>query len=203
MGALMSRRAPVVSAVAAPVSQLVKIVLVGQGGAGKSCMFMRLLSNDFQAHYTPSTAPSVGAKCFKMHQLPLITMELWDIPSVDVLDMLSVHIEDADAVLCVTDASSLDSVSGLSETYSKLKESGLRSSSVVMLVGNKSDSMLEEHEEAWRDTAQWARNLDVETWLVSALTGKNVLACMKRATACAYESKMLMAAMAAKAAAAR
>ncbi|OQS07211.1 hypothetical protein THRCLA_00781 [Thraustotheca clavata] len=87
-----------------------KVVLVGGPCVGKSCIFHRVLKNEYRS--SSGVGVNIGLKSIEIDGGDTVVVELWDVPSIVEMkkDCQSEYLDACDAVIFVyskTDASSL------------------------------------------------------------------------------------------------
>ncbi|XP_063686117.1 uncharacterized protein LOC134819893 isoform X2 [Bolinopsis microptera] len=90
-----------------------KMVLIGSGGSGKTSVFSRITSNQFNYHYTQTTSVKIGTIVKKIN-VPvecLISLALWDLPGLEDMDMRKSYYENIDGAVLVVNINDTESIS--------------------------------------------------------------------------------------------
>ncbi|PRP80625.1 rab family protein [Planoprotostelium fungivorum] len=126
----------------ADIEQLcIKVVLLGQSGAGKSSLVLRFVQDKFYAN----TAETVGAafltKVLELDETTQLKYEIWDTAGQERFRSLApMYYRNAHAALIVFDVTSRDSYEKAKGWINEFKEKSETSDGkVIMFVANKTD----------------------------------------------------------------
>lgn len=112
-----------------------KIILVGDGGVGKSTLFKRLSSRQFQTRYIPTLGVEINEIVFNTNQGP-IKFEVWDTAGKEIhRGLLDGYAIGAHAVIGLCDLTSKESVDNMDYWYRMMNSRVLPS----VACGNKFD----------------------------------------------------------------
>jgi small GTP-binding protein len=149
-----------------------KVVLIGSTCVGKTCIFNRVRSSDFDEYQAPSCQSGHADLTIGESHIPI---RLWDTAGQERFRATtSAYVRDAAAALLVfsqTDRASFDAL----PKWMELLETASPSCPVV-LVANKEDLRLSsETLVQWDDAQKWAFDHEIEKIVsVSAKTGKGI-----------------------------
>jgi GTPase SAR1 family protein len=87
-----------------PVAAKFKVAIVGAKRVGKSSIFRRYLSNEYNFDYRPTSRVEIGSKFLETGD-NLTTLEIWDVPSSRSCEDLvrDIMCQGLDAAVIVTD----------------------------------------------------------------------------------------------------
>ncbi|PAA53536.1 hypothetical protein BOX15_Mlig018981g1 [Macrostomum lignano] len=162
------------TAAEAKQQRLIKLLLIGNSGVGKSCLLRRFAENSFEE--SQNAIPTIGVD-FKIVKNEIdgssIKCQIWDTAGQERFrTIISSYYRGCAGALLVFDASNRDSFDSCERWLQELRASAPESMSVV-LVANKSDS--DEAAVTQEEAAEFAKSHGVELcWGVSARTGQNV-----------------------------
>lgn len=151
---------------------LLKFIVIGEAGTGKSCLLHRFIHNSFKAHAQHTIGVEFSSRTIKLGE-KRIKLQLWDTAGQERFRSVtrSYYRGAAGAILVydITDRSSYVNLSRWLDDARALASSNL----VTVLVGNKSDKE-EDREVEWSEASRWAARHGVHIMEVSSLTGENV-----------------------------
>ncbi|OMJ91254.1 hypothetical protein SteCoe_6232 [Stentor coeruleus] len=121
-------------------SYLLKFIIVGDAGVGKSNIILQFATHTFENNYHSTIGiqywtcmTSINDKVFKVH--------IWDIPDEErSRSEVQTYYQGAACVFIVYDITNRDSFTNITRWISEIREKGNKHV-VIMLVGNKSDQM--------------------------------------------------------------
>lgn len=168
-----------------------KLVLVGDGGVGKTSLIRRLINGEFTKEYVPTIGKEVNVMIFNTNYGP-IRFNIWEISGQEKYSGLDAYAFGADAIMGICDLTSKISANNLSMWYDKVKShipiNSLDLPSVVC--GNKYDIHSSRHKVSEVDKmnmwSKWGIYYDIIVktnyniqkpflYLVGVLTGYNDL----------------------------
>ncbi|KAI9026564.1 small GTPase superfamily [Phycomyces nitens] len=148
-----------------------KIVVLGDGGVGKTALTIQLFLNHFVETYDPTIEDSYRKQVIIDNQLCLL--EVLDTAGQDEYTALRHHwIRDGEGFLLVyaiTDNSTFQRIERFKEEIFRVKE---KENMPLMLVGNKSDR--EDRQVTWEEGVQMAKEMKCEFMETSAKLRLNV-----------------------------
>ncbi|KAL8271668.1 hypothetical protein Esti_004418 [Eimeria stiedai] len=189
-----------------------KLVTVGDSGVGKSCLLMRFVQDEFEEAHVCTIGVDFRS-ISTMVKGRLCTLQLWDTAGQERFSGITGnYYRNADGFVLVYDATSRDSLEHLSNWISQIRQHhALSASSVLLLVGNKTD-LEEEVVVSEEEAQQFAASIGAFFVAASAKTSANVdaafllvatkLAEQRRAAAAAAAAGAVSSSTAAAAAAA-
>jgi GTPase KRas len=123
---------------------LVKCVVMGEGGVGKSCLTIRFMQNHFVEHYDPTIEDSyrkgVVLDFGDGHGDQSILLDILDTAGQECYSaMRDAYMQSGEGFLLVFDVTSRDSFDGLTEFYSSLLMAKDRDRVPIVIAGNKCD----------------------------------------------------------------
>ncbi|KAI6129187.1 P-loop containing nucleoside triphosphate hydrolase protein [Pisolithus croceorrhizus] len=169
---------------------LMKYIIIGEAGTGKSCLLHHFIHNAFKDHSQHTIGVEFSSRTVKLGE-KRIKLQLWDTAGQERFRSVTrSYYRGAAGVILVYDITNRDSFLNLSRWLADAR--ALASPHLVaVLVGNKSDRE-EEREIEWAEASRWAAEngkfskkkviggylnallLDVHFLEVSSLTGENV-----------------------------
>ncbi|XP_039262109.2 uncharacterized protein LOC120338225 [Styela clava] len=98
--------------VTSPTLPAFKVVVVGDSGSGKTSIVKRFVHNKFEEEYLRTTDVDITSVVKKLNvpEHAIVTVELWDVPGENDVDLRKTYYLDVDAVIVVVDISSEDSL---------------------------------------------------------------------------------------------
>uniref|UniRef100_A0A0G4FL08 Uncharacterized protein n=1 Tax=Chromera velia CCMP2878 TaxID=1169474 RepID=A0A0G4FL08_9ALVE len=170
-------------------SSAVKILVLGESGAGKSSLIVRTATGSFPAPSIRSKVVDFETKPVKVEK-ELFQLQLWDVPGQERLGgMNRLLCRDVAGLLLVCDATRPESIDAAAEWKERLDSwvsMGDGTSVPSVFVANKADLLrsLEERQHVERILRARARlcglSDDADTMFVSAKTGSGVDAAVSR-----------------------
>jgi len=151
---------------------LLKIIIIGEAGTGKSCLLHHFTQNRFKEHSQHTIGVEFSSRTVKLGEKK-VKLQLWDTAGQERFRSVTrSYYRGAAGAIMVYDISSRESFTNLSRWLADAK--ALASPNLVtVLVGNKSD-MEDSREVDWTEASQWAAENDVQFLEASSLTGENV-----------------------------
>ncbi|KAF5375058.1 hypothetical protein D9758_000311 [Tetrapyrgos nigripes] len=162
---------------------LMKYIVIGEAGTGKSCLLHHFTHNSFKDHSQHTIGVEFSSRTIRLGE-KRIKLQLWDTAGQERFRSVTrSYYRGAAGAILVYDITKLSLIASSfpssRESFQKLSRwladaRALASSHlVVVLVGNKSDRE-EEREVEWAEASRWAAENDVHFLEASSLTGDNV-----------------------------
>jgi len=120
------------------MSHAYRIVVVGSGGVGKSCLTIQYIANRFVADYDPTLEDSYR-KQTTVKDIACILDIIDTAGQDDFMAIRESYYKDGDGFLCVYDVTSRTTFQDVAEFYNAILRVKDASSVPFMLVGNKAD----------------------------------------------------------------
>jgi len=151
---------------------LLKIIIIGEAGTGKSCLLHHFTQNRFKDHSQHTIGVEFSSRTVKLGEKK-VKLQLWDTAGQERFRSVTrSYYRGAAGAIIVYDISSRESFANLSRWLADAK--ALASPNLVtVLVGNKSD-MDEEREVDWSEASRWAAENEIHFLEASSLSGDNV-----------------------------
>lgn len=150
----------------------IKVLSIGNGGVGKSCLIKRFCEERFVTKYIATIGVDYGVKPVKINDVD-VRVNFWDLSGhQEFFDIRNEFYKDAQAILLVFDVTSRESFDALDTWLTEAAKFGasVRDTPIVVC-GNKIDKKRMVGEEEGKQYAS-ARNLAY--FETSAATGDNV-----------------------------
>jgi Ras-related protein Rab-22 len=156
---------------------VIKVVVVGESGVGKSSLALRFVENDFR-HYTDST---IGASyCSKTLEVESgllsprnVTFKIWDTSGQEKFQALvPLYYRGAGAAIIVFDISRPETMHSLTRWVDELREVG-PPDMVLILCGNKTD-LSQDRRISIQEANQYAEDIGAVYIEASARNGTSV-----------------------------
>lgn len=114
-----------------------KVVMIGDGGVGKTTYINRLLTGDFNKRYIATVGATSNLISFNTTK-GRITFDVVDTAGQEILNASQLqYFKDADACFIMFDATSKTTMKSIPDWYSKFKNV---SNAQIIILGNKCDS---------------------------------------------------------------
>jgi len=151
---------------------LMKYIVVGEAGTGKSCLLHHFTHNNFKAQSQHTIGVEFSSRTVKLGE-KRIKLQLWDTAGQERFRSVTrSYYRGAAGALLVYDITNRDSFVNLSKWLEDAR--ALASPHlVVVLIGNKSDRE-EDRQVEWEEGSRWAAAHNVHFLETSSLTGDNV-----------------------------
>ncbi|PPQ99604.1 hypothetical protein CVT24_005180 [Panaeolus cyanescens] len=146
---------------------LMKYIIIGEAGTGKSCLLHQFTHNSFKDHSQHTIGVEFSSRTVKLGE-KRIKLQLWDTAGQERFRSVTrSYYRGAAGAILVYDITNRNSFANLSRWLSDAR--ALASSNlVVVLVGNKSDRE-EDREVEWSEASRWAADNGKSTQLFSYL----------------------------------
>ena len=151
---------------------LVKILLIGDSGVGKSCILESFEKGSFRVNHVPTIAIDFSVKIVKIGD-QLVKMQVWDTAGQERFNTLTASFFKATHGILLT--FSLTDKNSFANTSKWLQQIHAQApkNAIIFLVGNKKD--LEAERQVTREEAEnAAKEYGVEYFETSACTGEGV-----------------------------
>ncbi|KAI5121253.1 hypothetical protein M0805_002298 [Coniferiporia weirii] len=151
---------------------LLKFIIIGEAGTGKSCLLHHFTHNSFKAHAQHTIGVEFSSRTIKLGE-KRIKLQLWDTAGQERFRSVTrSYYRGAAGAILVYDITSRSSYANLSRWLDDAR--ALASPHLVtVLVGNKADRE-EDREVEWIEASRWAAQHGVHIVETSSLTGENV-----------------------------
>ncbi|KXN90058.1 Ras-related protein Rab-4A [Leucoagaricus sp. SymC.cos] len=151
---------------------LMKYIIIGEAGTGKSCLLHHFTHNSFKDHSQHTIGVEFSSRTVKLGE-KRIKLQLWDTAGQERFRSVTrSYYRGAAGAILVYDITNRESFTNLDRWLADAR--ALASSHlVVVLVGNKLDRE-EDREVEWAEASRWAAENNVHFLEASSLTGDNV-----------------------------
>ena len=173
-------------------SRVLKIVLLGESGAGKTCIVKRFVDNSYSEKEPATVGQGIHYKSVTLHGME------YCLQMIDTAGQERYHsipqslLRDADGVFLVFDLTHRASFKGEEgkgvTKMLQLVDDCKTDSMSIILVGNKADANREKHQITHKEAEKYARKLGVRYFETSAKTGQNIEAVFEEITRQIYET---------------
>ena len=146
-----------------------KIVLVGDAGAGKTCIISRFINNSFNKSQMTTACPSFCTKSVAYPEYnKTINLDIWDTAGQEIYRSISkLFYKGASVGILVYDITSRKSFDSIKEYwYNELKEN-TEQGIIFNLVGNKED-LFEKEAVKEEEAKEFAKSINAHFYLTSA-----------------------------------
>ncbi|GLB36123.1 putative rab subfamily of small GTPases [Lyophyllum shimeji] len=151
---------------------LMKYIIIGEAGTGKSCLLHHFTHNTFKDHSQHTIGVEFSSRTVRLGE-KRIKLQLWDTAGQERFRSVTrSYYRGAAGAILVYDITNRDSFVNLSRWLADARALG-SPHLVSVLVGNKSDRE-EDREVEWAEASRWAAENDVHFLEASSLTGDNV-----------------------------
>ncbi|THV07752.1 ras-domain-containing protein [Dendrothele bispora CBS 962.96] len=151
---------------------LMKYIVIGEAGTGKSCFLHQFTHNSFKDHSQHTIGVEFSSRTIRLGE-KRIKLQLWDTAGQERFRSVTrSYYRGAAGAVLVYDITNRESFTKLSRWLTDARALASQHL-VVVLVGNKSDRE-EEREVEWAEASRWAAENDVHFLEASSLTGDNV-----------------------------
>jgi len=158
--------------VSAPLKFVYKMVVLGDGGVGKTCLTLTFVKKEFKTDYIPTLGVDIYTKDFNLGQT-MITLIIWDIAGQQKFDLVrKQYYKGAQGAIIVFDLTRNTTFHNVDEWYREVTEYSGEKVPVILL-GNKVD-VEDQREVSSEQCSLLAKKLGCEYFETSAKTGKNV-----------------------------
>ncbi|KAJ3447688.1 ras family-domain-containing protein [Anaeramoeba flamelloides] len=154
---------------------VIKIILLGQSGCGKTSIVMRWIDNSF----TENTATTIGAAFYLKNLMideKMISIRLWDTSGQERFKSLApLYYREAAGVILVLDIQDPLSFEKLEYWMNELR-TNCNSLPIIGLAANKYDLFTDQQQqqEIFEKATKFAKNINAQIFQTSAKTGEGV-----------------------------
>jgi len=151
---------------------LLKFIVIGEAGTGKSCLLHHFIQNSFKEHSQHTIGVEFSSRTVKVGE-KRIKLQLWDTAGQERFRSVTrSYYRGTAGALLVYDITSRQSFTNLSRWLADAR--ALASPQLVtVLVGCKSDRE-DDREVEWAEASRWAAENDLHFMETSSLSGDNV-----------------------------
>ena len=152
---------------------VVKIVMIGNAGSGKTSLFWRYKHNSFEEEF-PWPMPEFYPKVFPMEDGKRFKMMMWDTANVERFKgckMMPSFWRNSVGAIVVFDLSNFESFRSVGDWLKELKEN-CKATAAIYLVGNQSDC--DKRAVKREEVEKYAASHGLRYFETSAKTGENV-----------------------------
>ena len=151
---------------------LLKLVMIGDSGVGKTNILSRYLTNQFSASTQPTVGVEFGSKIIKKGE-KLIKLQIWDTAGQErYKSITSAYYKGAKGAFVVYDISRKSTFDNVDKWINELKNNGSEDV-FILLVGNKSD-LNDQREISEEEVKKKAEVYNIAFCETSALKGNNI-----------------------------
>jgi len=151
---------------------LLKVVMVGDSGVGKSCLLKRFASREFTGDYISTIGVDFEIKTLEMDG-KTIKLQIWDTAGQERFQNITTsYYRGAHCIILVYDITQLDTFEHVHKWYRQIREHS-NSNVQILLVGNKSD-LASSRQVPFENAEQMAQNLGMTVFETSAKDATNV-----------------------------
>jgi len=117
---------------------LLKLIIIGSSGVGKTCLLLRALKNDFKDEHDVTIGVEFGSMPLKMGD-HLVKLQIWDTAGQETYKSVTrVFYKGAHCIFLVYDVTSMDSFKKLKDWLNEVR-SNAGPQVTIILIGNKID----------------------------------------------------------------
>ncbi|XP_001606519.1 ras-related protein Rab-28 [Nasonia vitripennis] len=158
----------------------IKIVLVGDSGAGKTSIAVKFCNDEFSRQYSPTAGIDFFLKNLSLGIYKNVNLHLWDVSGLALRgNMLDKYVYEANIILLVYDVTNSSSFDILEEWIAEIRElsEDVDSMPMMAIVGNKCD--MEHQRTVKRERShRFAAENGFHYHDMSARTGESVSLCI-------------------------
>ena len=150
-----------------------KLVFLGNGGAGKTSILQRYISDSFSVNMHETSGAMFFAKDLH-HQGHSYKLQIWDTAGQERFRAITpLYFKDAHGIILVCDISNPETViNSLNDWYNDVKEKRPSDQHVICVCGNKSDLVSEEERQEMENVIQqWTNQKKCPYVITSAKEG--------------------------------
>ena len=155
-----------------------KVVLIGDGGVGKTCIISRFISNEFDKEVESTDGASYGTKELELPKLnKKINLDIWDTAGQERYKSLTKFFyKDAQIIIMVYDITKKLTFENIKNQWYKEIQELSGKNFILGIAGNKSD-LYESEEVPEKEAREYAKSINAVYSLTSAQnnTGINQL----------------------------
>jgi len=151
---------------------LLKFIVIGEAGAGKSCLLHYFLHNSYKGPSQHTIGVEFNSRTIRLSE-KRIKLQLWDTAGQERFRSVTrSYYRGAAGCVLVYDITNRDTFTSLGRWLTDARALG-STNMVTVLVGNKADRE-EEREVEWEEASRWAADQGIHFIETSSVTGDNV-----------------------------
>ncbi|KKN23353.1 hypothetical protein LCGC14_0905750 [marine sediment metagenome] len=151
---------------------IVKTVLLGDAGVGKTSLVYRFIENKFRDNYKSTLGVNLMKKDMEVEGYGGVSAQIWDLGGQESFRSLrKLYLEGANGGLVIFDLTDKKSFDKLNDWLESFREA--RGDQPLLLIGNKSD-LKNQLKITEKEASKYAKNNNMDLILTSAKTGQNV-----------------------------
>ena len=151
---------------------VVKTVLLGDAGVGKTSLVYRFIENKFRDNYKSTLGVNLMKKDMEVEGYGGVSAQIWDLGGQESFRSLrKLYLEGANGGLVIFDLTDKKSFDKLNDWLESFREA--RGDQPLLLIGNKSD-LKNQLKITEKEANKYAKNNNMDLILTSAKTGQNV-----------------------------
>ncbi len=140
--------------------EILKIVLVGETGVGKTSIFSQFIDNVFHEDFQASTGSTYHTKSIKFDDGKELKLDIWDTAGQEKYRALTqMFYKDANAAILIYDITNQDSFEELKKYWVKQIKESSSSDIIIVIDANKSD-LIEEEQVNEEDARKFADEIN-------------------------------------------
>jgi len=157
---------------AAEYDYLLKVVMVGDSGVGKSSLLKRFANRDFTGDYISTIGVDFEIKTLEIDG-KTVKLQIWDTAGQERFQNITTsYYRGAHCIILVYDITQLETFEHVHKWHRQIQEHS-NSNVQILLVGNKSD-LGENRQVPYEDAEEMANNLGITVFETSAKDATNV-----------------------------
>ena len=151
---------------------VVKTVLLGEAGVGKTSLVYRFIENKFRENYKSTLGVNLLKKDLEVEGYGGVSSQIWDLGGQESFRSLrKLYLEGANGGLIIFDLTDKKSFDKLNDWLESFRTA--RGEQPLLLIGNKSD-LKNQAKITEKEASKYAKNNNMDLILTSAKTGQNV-----------------------------
>ena len=151
---------------------VVKTVLLGEAGVGKTSLVYRFIENKFRENYKSTLGVNLLKKDLEVEGYGGVSSQIWDLGGQESFRSLrKLYLEGANGGLVIFDLTDKKSFDKLNDWLESFRVA--RGEQPLLLIGNKSD-LKNQAKITEKEASKYAKNNNMDLILTSAKTGQNV-----------------------------
>jgi len=153
---------------------LLKVVMVGDSGVGKSCLLKRFASNEWQDGYISTIGVDFEIVSLNL-QDQIVKLQIWDTAGQERFHNITTsYYRGAHAIMLVYDITSSQSFQNVTANWLEQIRMYASRECVILLVGNKSDLSGNNRQIHYTQAKEVANHYELDVMEASAKDGTNV-----------------------------
>jgi len=156
------------------IDYLVKVVMIGDSGVGKSCLLKQLCEHKFEDGHVSTIGVDFGIRTLSLNS-KVVKLQIWDTAGQDRFRSITAsYYRGADTVLLVFDVCNPESFENVLKYWHKEVAAYANKEVQMILVANKIDQQLQRKVSS-AEVEQMAKRLNILFIETSAKTSQNVM----------------------------